>query len=217
MDRSEFSDCPESSSIMNENEPLNKRIDYLYKVFSSERFLNMKGIGRETSYYICPFHPQEAAEFNKQRTLLANRLRVSNGIDICEIDLYDLTVEILKEEDAWDAIREQETELDKHELLETLRALLDPGGKLLEKIQERAESGSHKIIFISGIGEVYPWIRTHNLIENMQTVINGEPVVLFFPGSYIQTETIGLSLELFDKFTNERYYRAYNIFNFGVD
>ena len=198
---------------MNANEPLNTRIDYLYKVFTSDRFLNMQGIGRETSYYICPFHPDEADEFNKQRKLLANRLGL-NGIGVCEIDLYDLSVEVLKEEDAWDLILEQETELDKHDLLDTLEATLDPGGKILEKIQKQAESGDHKIIFISGIGEVYPWIRTHNLLENMQTVINGEPVVLFFPGSYIQTETIGQSLELFDKFKNERYYRAYNIFNY---
>ena len=42
-------------------------------------------------------------------------------------------------------------------------------------------------------------------------------VVLFFPGQYKQTESIGLSLELFDTFKNERYYRAYNIFNYGVD
>lgn len=203
--------------MMNENEPLNARIDYLYKVFTSERFLNMQGIGRETSYYICPFRPEEAAEFNKQRALLAKRLRTSNGIDVCEIDLYDLSIEILKEEGAFADIMEQETEIDKSDLLETIQATIDLGGTFLRKIRDRVKIGDHKIIFISGIGEVYPWIRTHNLLENMQTVINGEPVVLFFPGSYKQTESIGLSLELFDTFKNERYYRAYNIFNYGVD
>lgn len=200
-----------------EKEPLNKRIEYLYKVFISERFLSMQGIGRETSYYICPFPPAEANEFNKQRALLAKRLRTSNGIGVCEIDLYDLSIEILKEEGAFADIMEQETEIDKSDLLETIQATIDLGGTFLRKIQNYVSRGDHKIIFISGIGEVYPWIRTHNLLENMQTVINGEPVVLFFPGSYKQTESIGLSLELFDTFKNERYYRAYNIFNYGVD
>ena len=200
-----------------EKEPLNKRIDYLYKVFISERFLSMQGIGRETSYYICPFPPAEANEFNKQRALLAKRLRTSNGIDVCEIDLYDLSIEILKEEGAFADIMDQEAEIDKSDLLETIQATIDLGGTFLRKIQNHVSRGDHKIIFISGIGEVYPWIRTHNLLENMQTVINGEPVVLFFPGQYKQTESIGLSLELFDTFKNERYYRAYNIFNYGVD
>ncbi len=200
-----------------EKEPLNKRIDYLYKVFTSDRFLSMQGIGRETSYYICPFPPAEANEFNKQRALLAKRLRTSNGIGVCEIDLYDLSIEILKEEGAFEDIMDQETEIDKSDLLETIQATIDLGGTFLRKIQDRIRQGDHKIIFISGIGEVYPWIRTHNLLENMQTVINGEPVVLFFPGQYKQTESIGLSLELFDTFKNERYYRAYNIFNYGVD
>ncbi len=200
-----------------EKEPLNKRIDYLYKVFISERFLSMQGIGRETSYYICPFPLAEANEFNKQRALLAKRLRTANGIDVCEIDLYDLSIEILKEEGAFEDIMDQETEIDKSDLLETIQATIDLGGTFLRKIQDCVKQGDHKIIFISGIGEVYPWIRTHNLLENMQTVINGEPVVLFFPGQYKQTESIGLSLELFDTFKNERYYRAYNIFNYGVD
>ena len=200
-----------------EDEPLSKRIEYLYKVFTSDRFLRMQGIGRETSYYICPFPPAEAGEFNKQRALLAKRLRTSNGIGVCEIDLYDLSVEILKEEFAWDDIMEQEPEIDKPDLLKTIQATIDLGGTFLKKIQNCVKQGDHKIIFISGIGEVYPWIRTHNLLETMQTVINGEPVVLFFPGSYKQTESIGLSLELFDSFKNERYYRAYNIFNYGVD
>lgn len=200
-----------------EDEPLSKRIEYLYKVFTSDRFLSMQGIGRETSYYICPFSPSEANEFSKQRKLLVERLRTANGIGVCEIDLYDLSVEILKEEDAWDGIMEQETAIDKSDLLETIQATIDLGGTFLRKIQNYVNRGDHKIIFISGIGEVYPWIRTHNLLENMQTVINGEPVVLFFPGSYKQTESIGLSLELFDTFKNERYYRAYNIFNYGVD
>lgn len=49
------------------------------------------------------------------------------------------------------------------------------------------------MIFPSGVGEVYPYIRSHNL----QSTAKDKPTVLFFPGSYTHSMATGGSLDLF--------------------
>ena len=69
----------------------------------------------------------------------------------------------------------------------------------------------YKVIFIKGIGEVFPYIRTHNLLSNLQKILKKEPSIIFFPGSYQNDPKMGSSLNLFCEFSNDNYYRAFNI------
>ena len=69
----------------------------------------------------------------------------------------------------------------------------------------------YNILFIKGIGEVFPYIRTHNLLSNLQKVLKNEPTIIFFPGSYQNDPKMGSSLNLFCEFYNDNYYRAFNI------
>lgn len=194
--------------------PLSDRMDYLFRVISSKDFLNLKGETKETSNYICPFFPKEAEAFSAETMRLIKRLRTS-GIEVCLIDLYDLCKQILEEEGAWDPILENESDWDKEELLGMLKGMLDPKKVLAPRIEAEAAKTEHQVIFITGSGAVFPYVRTHNLIESLGSHNRkNEPVVVFFPGDYIDTHATGLSLELFNMFPNDRYYRAHNIYNY---
>jgi len=56
---------------------------------------------------------------------LVNRLEQA-GVRILEINLYDLSIEILKERDIWDQIVEMEDSVSKEQLKELLQGVLDP-------------------------------------------------------------------------------------------
>ena len=43
------------------------------------------------------------------------------------------------------------------------------------------------------------------------TVVKGKPMLMFFPGRYEQSETLGSSLVLFGRLKDDQYYRAKNI------
>jgi hypothetical protein len=69
------------------------------------------------------------------------------------------------------------------------------------------------VLFLSGVGEVFPYIRSHNVLNNLQSTAKEKPTVLFFPGSYTFTQISGSSLDLFGRLRDDRYYRAFNIYH----
>ena len=62
------------------------------------------------------------------------------------------------------------------------------------------------VIVLTGIGRVFPYMRSHNILNNLQHVFDDIPLVLLYPGEYD-----GQSLVLFERFTDDNYYRAFNI------
>ena len=51
-------------------------------------------------------------------------------------------------------------------------------------------------MIVSGVGSVYPLLRTSSLLNNLQRVMGNTPLVMFYPGKYDQ-----LTLRLFGKLT----------------
>ena len=195
--------------------PISERYDHLYATISSERFLKMQGIGKEVPFFICPFRPHEFPEMSKFYDPLVRKLR-SNGIDVLKINLYDLTVEILKERGIFDEILEREPSISKEELKELLQSVLDPERHLIPAIAKKMEKATFDVMFITGVGEVFPYIRSHTILNNLQRVAKDKPTVMFFPGEYQFTEEKGTTLNLFGRLHDDKYYRAFNIYHFQI-
>ena len=108
------------------------------------------------------------------------------------MNLYDLSVEILKERGVWERVLELEPDQDKDDFRELLQGMLDPQLHIAPAIRSRLEDGDFDIFFLTGIGEVFPYIRSHNVLNNLQSVVTGKPMLMFFPGRYEQSETLGV-------------------------
>ena len=191
------------------------RFKHLLSVISNERFLNMRGTGNEIPFFICPFKPEETLKMEKLQKQLQKTLQ-QNGISVLNINLYDLTIEILKKRDLWGRILEMEHDMTKSELLETLDGILDCKKNLVPAMAEKITDVDFDVLFVNGIGEVYPYIRTHNLLENLQSTAKDFPSVFFFPGTYTYSIETGAYLDLFERLHANKYYRAFNIYNFDV-
>jgi len=68
-----------------------------------------------------------------------------------------------------------------------------------------------QVMFITGVSEVFPYIRTHNVLNNLQKTAKDKPTLMFFPGEYQHSLNIGASLVLFGKLQDNKYYSAFNI------
>lgn len=192
-----------------------ERAEHLFKVVTSERFLTKQGLGNEVPFFICPYPAEEGLSMVEDRIDLMTRITHA-GVAVLDISLFDLSLNILEERGILQQVLEIERETDKGELRELLQSVLDPQANLIPKIGEAIEVTPHDVIFLSGVGEVYPYIRSHNVLNNLQSTAKDKPTVMFFPGSYTHALATGASLDLFGCLHDDKYYRAFNILNYEV-
>lgn len=192
-----------------------QRAEHLFKVVTSQRFLTKQGLGNEVPFFICPYPAEEGLSMVEDRLDLVTRITHA-GIAVLDLSLYDLSLSILEERGILEQILEIESDTEKGEIRELLQSVLDPKANLIPKIGDAIEAKPHDVIFLSGVGEVYPYIRSHNVLNNLQSTAKDKPTVLFFPGSYTHALATGASLDLFGRLHDDKYYRAFNILNYEV-
>lgn len=189
---------------------LTKQEEHLVKVLSGKRFLQMEGLGNEVPFFIYPYAPEHALAVAQAKKRITNKLN-QNGINVREVNLYDLSVGILKERGVWERVLAAEPEQDKDDFRELLQGMLDPQLHIAPAIGAKIADRDFDILFLTGIGEVFPYIRSHNVLNNLQSVVTGKPMLTFFPGRYDQSETLGSTLVLFGLLKDDQYYRAKDI------
>lgn len=192
-----------------------ERAEHLFKVVTSQRFLTKQGLGNEVPFFICPYPAEEGLSMVEDRLGLVTRITHA-GITVLDLSLYDLSLGILEERGILEQILEIEPGTDKGEIRELLQSVLDPKANLIPRIGDAIDAAPHDVIFLSGVGEVYPYIRSHNVLNNLQSTAKDKPTVLFFPGSYTHALATGASLDLFGRLHDDKYYRAFNILNYEV-
>lgn len=192
-----------------------QRFQHLVAVISSERFLKMQGLGNEVPFFICPFSPKEAVELARTVDQLIRRLE-QQGIQVLKIDLYDLSIGLLQTRGIWERVLAIEEATPKAQLLELLQNVLDPEHHLVPAIARKMDERPFDVMFICGVGEVFPFIRSHTVLNNLQSAAQDRPTVMFFPGTYTQSLETGASLDLFGVLHDDKYYRAFNIFDVYV-
>ncbi|MBI9030473.1 DUF1788 domain-containing protein [bacterium] len=189
-----------------------ERFDHLFAVTSSPKFLGNSSFVQDIPFFICPYPANEANEIKTTIRQLITKLKEKN-IKVKHLNLYDICLELLEVEEDLAWLIEEEENLTKRELKETLQNILDVEKYVIPKIGSKLVDDEHDIIFVSGMGEVYPYIRAHNFLNNLQTTIKNKPMLMFFPGEYRHTKSKGSVLELFGRLKDDRYYRAFNIFD----
>ena len=199
-----------TSSITSTN--LQASFDHLLTVLSGKRFLQKEGLGNEVPFFICPYDATISVEVARRQKQLINRLEQS-GIRVLEINLYDLSIEILKERGIWEQVLEIEPSVSKDELKELLQGVLDPEANLVPAIADKLKNNEFEMLFLTGVGEIFPIIRSHHVLNNLQSTAKEKPTLMFFPGTYTHTLATGASLDLFERLHDDKYYRAFNIFH----
>jgi hypothetical protein len=124
-----------------------------------------------------------------------------------------LSISLLKDRGVWETILEREPSIAKEEMIELLQGVLDAEAHIIPAITGLLQHSEFDILFISGVGEVFPYFRSHNVLNNLQKAVKDKPTVMFFPGEYTHSIEFGASLDLFGRLHEDRYYRAFNIYH----
>lgn len=191
-------------------ENIHDKFDHLFKVISSPSFLKKEALGGEIPFFISAYNAKQEMDVQTAIKGLINKLE-SAGIPILELNLYELVCEILEAKGGMERMFQIEKLKAKDKFLRALQSSLNVHEVLMPLIARKIESSQAKVYFLTGIGLVFPYIRSHTILNNLQNVAKDCPTVAFFPGEYT-----GHALNLFALLKDDNYYRAFNIENIEV-
>lgn len=187
---------------------------HVLAVLSSDRFLRMEGLGNEVPFFIWPYPPEQELEVQSVNSRIVDRLRTTRGLSVLVVDLFELAVELLEGRggNMLERLEQIEPTRSRSAFRRDLQRMLDPEQHIVPAIERRIEAEAGvDLLVLTGIGRVFPFIRSHNVLNNLQVAVPDFPVLMLFPGEYSQTASLGSSLVLFNLLTDDQYYRAKNI------
>ena len=181
---------------------IKQELDKIKARISDADFLANKGLSNEVGIHVFKYAPQhELTVRNFIERLVSTP---SDVYRIIERDMYKILLEILDEKRVLNTVPSLEEKKGKDYLLAQLQKIATQEAFLARMKYEPHERGD--VLFLTGIGKVYPFMRSHKMLDSMQQVFSDIPIVMFYPGEFN-----GQSLSLFDKFHDGNYYRAFNL------
>lgn len=170
--------------------------------FSDEVFLSNKGLSNEVGIHVFCYDPHDEMIV---RDYMANLIQQTDlPFRLIECDLYKIFLQICEDKRILKTIPAMEQKKGSEGLLKQLQRIATP-----EAFVERMQYEPHQhgdILLITGVGKVYPFMRSHNILDNIQHLFSDIPVVMLYPGKFN-----GQELSLFDEFHEGNYYRAFNM------
>jgi hypothetical protein len=186
----------------------------LFELLSNDKFLRMEGLGNEVPFFVYAYDIKRQAEIYKRLDSLTKRLNVS-GIEVCLVGLYDMVISHFEKSGELEELFRYEKEVTKDEFLEEMQSYLSIDSVIKPHFKTMLSRKSYRLVFVYQVGEVFPFLRSHILLNNLQSVVTDVPMVLFFPGEYVTSYEHGFMLNLFGKFEGP-YYRAFKLEDYVV-
>ena len=181
---------------------LNERLDALRKLVQSQDFLNGKGLSNEVNIRIFCYHPKDEMAVRHFTEKLTEG--VDTGCRIIEYNLYQVFLAICEDKRIADTIPDLENKKGHTFVLGHLARIAN-NLAFIEKMKAESHNVGD-VILITGVGEAFPFIRVHALLDAMQSHFSDVPVLVMYPGTFD-----GRYVRLFDKLTPNPYYRAFNV------
>ena len=181
---------------------IEERLDRLREKIQEPDFLEGKGLSNEVNIRIfCYDAEDEMAVRHFVEQTKADRLL---NCRVIERSLYKIFLSICDDLDITDAISDMEEADGEIFLLEQLHSAIGED-EFIEKIQYSPhEKGD--ILLLTGVGDVFPFMRVHSLLEALQPYFSDIPILVLYPGEFD-----GHHLKLFNRLQPNDYYRAFNI------
>ncbi len=192
---------------------LDQRLNQILPKITADDFLRGHGIGNEIAFHIFDYPPADAL---RVRTHIADLLafipKRKPGLKVAHVNLFEFVLDYLKSRKLLEKSLELQRAKGNEALLKALKGVLGEE-KLARRFGEVARPEEQDLVLVSGVGSVYPMLRSHALLSNLHSVMGQTPLVMFYPGRYD-----GAALRLFgktglagDRQVAARYYRAFRL------
>lgn len=194
------------------SEDINKRFNNLEGKMVDPRFQHNEGLSNEVGYWIFDYPANQELEVRKKIAKITES-PLAARVNLRVFDIYDVMMKLLKEQQKYtgsDPIPILEN-IEKQQgfdvLIEQVNNILEMSENnnlIVQYIKDRLPGQC--IVFLDGLGKVYPILRAHKILNTMHQILDKNPVVMFYPGNYDE-----MSLRAFGEVKDQNYYRAFRI------
>jgi len=185
-----------------------ERLNILQEKLMSPNFLEKQGLGNEMSYYIFDYDPKDELLIrNAIREMTAYITKHTRDRHFQEFNLYDIIIDFFEERNYMQKNFKAEQKMGSERVIEKMQQGLKIATErdvIVNYIKEQLDDEA--IILITGVGKAYPIIRSHVILNNLQSIVTRKPMIMFYPGRFENN-----TLKLFDIFHDDNYYRAFQI------
>ena len=182
------------------------KLDGIWKRISDEEFLANRGVANEVLYYVFDYDASMELVVRRKIELLQKQNNPqADGFEIVVFDLYQMVLDILEERGYVEKCIKFEKTKGREYLYNAVSKLLrltSSSNLIVNRIVE--QTPEYAVVFLTGVGKVFPFVRSHNILNNLHQVLDSVPVVMFYPGKWN-----GESLSLFGTINDGNYYRAF--------
>lgn len=178
-----------------------KKLDRLKKLLDNDDFLDGKGLSNEVNIRMVCYDPKEEMIVRHFIDQILSDKSMEDRIKY--FNLYEVFLQICEEKNILNKIPKMEEKRGSNDLLDKILKF-----STTKAFSEKMEYEHHKrgdVLMLAGVGEVYPFMRVHSLLEELQTKFDDIPIVVLYPGTFD-----GVTLKLFNEFKPNGYYRAFN-------
>lgn len=184
----------------------NERLDKIWGRISDEDFLANRGVANEVRYYVFDYDPCDELIIRDKVEALKKKNNVdADGFQIVEYDLYEMIIGILEKKGYLEKCIQFEEQKGMEYVYKAVTKMLKLTGDdnlIVNHILNNTPKNA--VVFLTGVGKVFPFVRSHNVMNNLHQVLDSVPVVMFYPGTWN-----GQSLSLFGTIADGNYYRAF--------
>lgn len=192
---------------------INDARSFIVEKLSDDSLLGRNGYLMREGLYIIDYEP---AQERYAKDLIAEICKTdlpNHGVTPVVVNLYDIVLSYLDENELWEPLVAAEPDTDRDDLIMMLQDTLGVGEVMAPEVNRRiAACPDADLAFITGVGETYPYIRTHTLLQEIRSKV---PVVLVFPGRFEQRHDGTTSLNILNvpQGSTGGYYRATRVFD----
>lgn len=196
-----------------EFEHINDARSFIVEKLSEDSLLGRGGYMMRNALYVLDYKPEQESYAKDLVQAICESDLPARSVRPLVVNLYDIVLSYLDEQGMWEPLVEAEPDASREELIMMLQDTVSVRDVIAPAVNTAIEDNPDAdIVFVTGVGETYPYVRTHTLLQEMSAT---KPVVLVFPGRFERRSDGSTSLNILnlDQGTTGGYYRATRVFD----
>ncbi len=178
---------------------IHNRLNKLIQMIRNEQFQTLSGMGNEVPFYIFNYNPEselEVRDYINESILKGDKYLL--------LDVYELTIQALKELNVLESLMEKEQVETSMSLFEAFDSL-DIISEVINLIEKKLNRG-HSLLVLIGFGKVFPIFSTKDLLSKFESLNQETPSLILYPGTFEKS-----ALSLFGKIEDGNVYRLHKL------